>query len=159
MKEVKKKSESNAIYILAGFVFLAFLISAVFSIASAETRIGGSGSLSRSNLGQPSSIGELFSHLTRGGRTHTDDSTDEGSNTGGDISTDQQNGQNGQDGDSPSGVDGGSSNGGVTAGNGGDGGNGGGASDGGLIRAGSAFSNSSALNLVNVTVVRITFNN
>lgn len=122
---------------------------------------------------------------TRGGRSAETPPANEQSDTGGTTSTDQSDGPSGENGDAAgvSAGGGNASNGGASAGNGGnggdggassgnggpgttssqgsdgygagDGGNGGSASTGGLVKAGSVVSNSTAINMINLNIVRI----
>jgi hypothetical protein len=86
----------------------------------------------------------------------SEENANDNSNTGGNASTEQSDGENGADASSAGGAGGaGGNNGGTTAGNGGNGGNGGGADTGGLVRAGNVVSNSTAVNMLNTIILRI----
>jgi len=145
---------------------------------TATARLGGGNALMRVSIGQSQGIthsnsaSNLFSNLTfasmRGGMPE-ETPPEQDSSTGGGTSTDQSNGSAGANG-APADT-GNGNNGGASAGNGGDGGdggssptnsgqegaggNGGDAGPGGLVRAGNAVSNSTAINAINTSIVRI----
>lgn len=141
------------------------LIAPVATSADATTaRLGGGNALLRATTGQSQGLArsnpasDIFAHLTfagtRGGQPET--TPNENSNTGGGTSSEQSDGENGADSTSAGGAGGnGGNNGGATAGNGGSGGNGGNAAPAGLVRAGDSVSNSTALNVININIIRI----
>jgi len=167
MKNITRTCAYLAVALPAGvllFGFILFLLPMSIEAGETTSRLGGGNSLLRATTGisHTSNASNLFDRLgfasTNGGRPEETPPSQSQSNSGGDTSTDQQNGQNGQNGASAGGGtgDGGDdNNGGATAGNGGDGGDGGGASNGGLVRAGGVVSNATALNMINVNIIRI----
>ena len=164
-----KTDTGTTILFTAGGLLLAsmFFLIPFSAHASEETaRLGGGNALSRAMNGQSQGIlnsnlaSDLLSHLTlasaRGGRPEETPPENANSNSGGNSSVDQHDGASGQDGDGAGAAAGnGANNGGATAGNGGDGGDGGNSSPGGLVRAGNVVSNATALNMINVNIVRI----
>lgn len=153
------------------------LVPALAFADTATARLGGGNALMRVSIGQSQGISHsnsasnLFDNLTfasmRGGQPDPIPAN-ENSSSGGNTSTDQSNGSAGANG-APADT-GNGNNGGASAGNGGDGGdggssptnsgqgaggNGGDAGPGGLVRAGSTVSNSTAINAINTSIVRI----
>lgn len=168
---------------LAALLLFGLAPQGASAAVSPNAFLGGGNALSRATLGQSQGLtnanpaSDLLARLTfagtHGGRAEEVPPENGGqSNSGGNSA----NGETGTDGDagaqdviapSPSGNENGNnpignsassngaSNGGATAGNGGDGGDGGSASPGGLVRAGNVVSNATAVNMINVNIVRI----
>ncbi|PIR83987.1 hypothetical protein COU18_01095 [Candidatus Kaiserbacteria bacterium CG10_big_fil_rev_8_21_14_0_10_51_14] len=152
---------------------LIFIPGISAAAVSPNAFLGGGNALARALAGESqglvhaSSTSGLLAHLTfastRGGRPEETPPADvnENSDTGGNTSTDQSDGPAGQNGAPAEAAGGnpstgsGQANGGASAGNGGNGGDGGGAAPGGLVRAGSVISNANALNMINVSIIRI----
>ncbi len=163
--------------VLASVLFLA---PATASAASTNASLGGGSALARVMAGQSqglthtTSTSDLLDHLTfastRGGRPT--EVPPAGSNEGGDGGSETENeegsmdgGTDGAQGDNTdnssvqntadgngSADDSQNNNGGAQGGNGGNGGN---AASGGLVRAGSVVSKATVVNMLNVTIVRI----
>lgn len=158
-------------------LFIFFFVPSRAHADEATARLGGGNALARAIAGQSQGIAhanpasDLLAHLTfastRGGRpdevppANGNQGNNDGAETGGNTAA----GGEGVQGSNPStpstgsgqasseqAGSGSSNNGGASSGNGGDGGS---ASPGGLVRAGNVVSNATALNMLNVNIVRI----
>lgn len=161
-------------FTFGGIMMLAFFALFIFSVPSAHAaeenaRLGGGNALLRatSGISHANPVSDILSRLTfastRGGMPEEVPPPSQGSggesasNTGGNVGG----GGEGSPGDSApesvntNGGGEGGNNGGASSGNGGDGGNGGNASPGGLVRAGDVVTNATALNAINVNILRI----
>ncbi len=130
--------------ILAGMLFMFTPRGA--DAAQTTSRLGGGNALLRATggLAHANLASDILARLTFA------------STNGGQPDPIPSDGDNGADATSAGGAGGnGGNNGGATAGNGGNGGDGGNAAAGGLVRAGNVVSNSTALNVINATIVRI----